>query len=216
MIEYKSKLLSSVEGISYNFGSKSIEPVKRNIFTLNQIHSSKVIFLENTQELRKSIDGDAIVTTQKGFNIGVKTADCVPILLTDVNATFVAAIHSGWRGTYYKIITNTLNLIFKKLKINPRDIVGSLGPSISLANYEVSEDMWIKFKKKFNDSGTSLKEKNNKFFIDLSKINISLLKSSGVTRIDMINECTYSNNDFYSYRRDKSLTANQISNIMLN
>ena len=76
--------------------------------------------------------------------------------------------------------------------------------------------MWIKFKKKFNDSGTSLKEKNNKFFIDLSKINISLLKSSGVTRIDMINECTYSNNDFYSYRRDKSLTANQISNIMLN
>ena len=146
----------------------------------------------------------------------MKTADCVPILLTDINATFVAAIHSGWRGTYHKIITNTLDLIFKKLKINPRDIVGSLGPSISLANYEVSEDMWIKFKKKFNDSGTSLKEKNNKFFIDLSRINISLLKSSGVTRIDIIDECTYSNNDFYSYRRDKSLTANQISNIMLN
>ena len=146
----------------------------------------------------------------------MKTADCVPILLTDINATFVAAIHSGWRGTYHKIIINTLDLIFKKLKINARDIVGSIGPSISLPNYEVSKDMWIKFQKKFNDSSTFLKEKNNKFFMDLSRINISLLKSSGVTKIDTIDECTYFNNDFYSYRRDKSLSANQISNIMLN
>ena len=76
--------------------------------------------------------------------------------------------------------------------------------------------MWIKFQKKFNDSSTFLKEKNNKFFMDLSRINISLLKSSGVTKIDTIDECTYFNNDFYSYRRDKSLSANQISNIMLN
>jgi len=216
LIEYKSKLLSSVKGISYNFGSKSTEPVKRDIFTLNQVHSNKVIFLKNTRGLHESIDGDAIVTTQKGFNIGVKTADCVPILLTDINATFVAAIHSGWRGTYHKIIINTLDLIFKKLKINARDIVGSIGPSISLPNYEVSKDMWIKFQKKFNDSSTFLKEKNNKFFMDLSRINISLLKSSGVTKIDTIDECTYFNNDFYSYRRDKSLSANQISNIMLN
>ena len=71
-------------------------------------------------------------------------------------------------------------------------------------------------KKKFINSDSFIKEKNNKFFIDLSRINIFLLKSLGVSKIDIINECTYSNNDFYSYRRDKSLTANQISNIMLN
>ena len=146
----------------------------------------------------------------------MKTADCVPILLTDINATFVAAIHSGWRGTYHKIIVNVLDLIFKELMIKPENIIGCLGPSISLENYEVSEDMWIKFKKKFINSDSFIKEKNNKFFIDLSRINIFLLKSLGVSKIDIINECTYSNNDFYSYRRDKSLTANQISNIMLN
>ena len=77
----------------------------------------------------------------------MKTADCVPILLTDINATFVAAIHSGWRGTYHKIIVNVLDLIFKELMIKPENIIGCLGPSISLENYEVSEDMWIKFKK---------------------------------------------------------------------
>ncbi len=216
MIKYKSKLLSSVEGISYNFGSKSSMPIKEDVFTLNQIHSDKVIFLKNTDENYEPFDGDAIITTQKRFNIGVKTADCVPILLTDINATFVAAIHSGWRGTYHKIIVNVLDLIFKELMIKPENIIGCLGPSISLENYEVSEDMWIKFKKKFINSDSFIKEKNNKFFIDLSRINIFLLKSLGVSKIDIINECTYSNNDFYSYRRDKSLTANQISNIMLN
>ena len=104
MIKYKSKLLSSVEGISYNFGSKSSMPIKEDVFTLNQIHSDKVIFLKNTDENYEPFDGDAIITTQKRFNIGVKTADCVPILLTDINATFVAAIHSGWRGTYLSLI----------------------------------------------------------------------------------------------------------------
>ena len=147
MIKYKSKLLSSVEGISYNFGSKSSIPIKEDVFTLNQIHSDKVIFLKNTDKNYEPFDGEAKITTQKGFNIGVKTADCVPILLTDINATFVAAIHSGWRGTYHRIIVNVLDLIFKELMIKPENIIGCLGPSISLENYEVSEDMWIKFKK---------------------------------------------------------------------
>ena len=65
LIKYKSKLLSSVEGISYNFGSKSSMPIKEDVFTLNQIHSDKVIFLKNTDENYEPFDGDAIITTQK-------------------------------------------------------------------------------------------------------------------------------------------------------
>ena len=70
LIKYKSSL-SSVEGI-YNFGSKSSIPIKEDVFTLNQIHSDKVIFLKNTDKNYEPFDGDAIITTQKGFNIGVK------------------------------------------------------------------------------------------------------------------------------------------------
>jgi copper oxidase (laccase) domain-containing protein len=47
----------------------------------------------------EKIIGDAVITDLKGIAIGVKTADCVPILLYDRSKNLIAAVHSGWRGT---------------------------------------------------------------------------------------------------------------------
>jgi hypothetical protein len=51
------------------------------VITLNQVHSDR-IFVYDGDEYKQE-QGDAIITAQKKMFIGVKTADCLPIMLLD-------------------------------------------------------------------------------------------------------------------------------------
>ena len=46
---------------------------------------------------------DAIVSDAPGVMAGVKTADCVPMLIGDPQTGAFAAIHAGWRGTVAEV-----------------------------------------------------------------------------------------------------------------
>ena len=216
MNKYESNILSNIKNISYNFGSKSSKIINESIFTVKQTHGDNVFILNNPAEPIDKIEADSIITNLKGISIGVKTADCVPILITDLDATFISAIHSGWRGSYYEITPKTIDKIIENFKIDPNDIVACVGPSILSCCYEVSFDLWNKFKIKFGQNKFVFSEKNNRFYLNLARLNLSFLQSKGISKVDIINQCTFCNDDFFSYRRDKSLTANQISNIKLN
>jgi|TARA_B100000131_G_scaffold81846_2_gene78766 hypothetical protein len=216
MNKYESNILSNIKNISYNFGSKSSKIINEPIFTVKQTHGDNVFILNNPAEPIDKIEADSIITNLKGIRIGVKTADCVPILITDLDATFISAIHSGWRGSYYEITPKTIDKIIENFKIDPNDIVACVGPSILSCCYEVSFDLWNKFKIKFGQNKFVFSEKNNRFYLNLARLNLSFLQSKGISKVDIINQCTFCNDDFFSYRRDKSLTANQISNIRLN
>ena len=216
MNKYESNILSNIKNISYNVGSKSSKIINESIFTVKQTHGDNVFILNNPAEPIDKIEADSIITNLKGIRIGVKTADCVPILITDLDATFISAIHSGWRGSYYEITPKTIDKIIENFKIDPNDIVACVGPSILSCCYEVSFDLWNKFKIKFGQNKFVFSEKNNRFYLNLARLNLSFLQSKGISKVDIINQCTFCNDDFFSYRRDKSLTANQISNIRLN
>ena len=73
-----------------------------------------------------SKEADASFTDQPNVVCAVLTADCLPLLLCDRNATHVAAIHAGWRGLANGIIENTL----KTMGLSPKDILAWLGPAI--------------------------------------------------------------------------------------
>ena len=80
-----------------------------------QVHGSDARVVNNLAEAKPAEDArgdsiycDAIVSNAQGVLAGVKTADCVPILIGDpVNGCF-AAVHAGWRGTLAEIGTSTL------------------------------------------------------------------------------------------------------------
>ena len=104
--------------LSYDVGDDP-ESVRSNLLTLNSSLPSNPYWLnqihENTAiELpceKKLLNADASFTIQKNIVCAVRTADCLPILLTNVNGDFVAAIHAGWRSLASGIIENTLNKI---------------------------------------------------------------------------------------------------------
>jgi Uncharacterized conserved protein len=82
-------------------GLKPYDP-KDGIFTLKQIHSDRVVLLD--EEIQE--EGDAIITTRKNFPIGVRTADCVPLAFLGERA--VGVVHAGWRGIKAGIVERFL------------------------------------------------------------------------------------------------------------
>ena len=178
---------------------KKISCSRNKLVLLNQIHSNKVFSINKIPQ--KKPVGDGLITSKNKFALGILTADCAPILIFDPKKKIIAALHSGWKGAYKKIVNNTINNL-KKKGCNVNDLIVVIGPSISKHRYEVKND----FLKKFIDQN-----KKNKIFFNFSKKKIffslneyikNQFKDIGVKNIEIINKDTYlKKNNFFSHRR---------------
>jgi YfiH family protein len=90
-------------------------------------------------------DTDAIVTRRCDITIGVRTADCVPIILYAPDIRAVAAVHAGWRGTLGGIVDNTVALL-RTLGADTARIQAIFGPSICGNCYEVDNALADRFR----------------------------------------------------------------------
>ena len=194
----KNNVLKNLKYVSKKFLIK-----KNNLILMNQIHSNKVIEIKKNN-YKKKINADAIITKVKGLALSVVTADCVPIIIYDLQNEIIGCIHAGWRGAIYGIIKNTVNKI---KKINSKNkIFASIGPCIGKDSYEVDLTFYNKFlsSSKKNNKYFSNKKKNKKLF-NLRGFVADKLIELGV-EIDHVNHDTFSEkNNFFSYRRSCKL-----------
>ena len=79
-----------------NFVAKKMGVKKNKLILMYQTHSKKVIEIKENN-LKKKINADAMITKMKGVALGVVTADCVPIILYDINNKIIGCIHAGWK-----------------------------------------------------------------------------------------------------------------------
>ena len=193
----------------------------KNILLVNQTHSQKYIYINNSNKIKsKRVKADAIITNQKKLTIEILTADCVPILIYDDTLKIIAAIHAGWRGAYKGIINNVIKFMIKKgSKIE--NIHAAIGPSISQKNYNVKKDFLKKFLKKNKKNKVFFKKRKNLIYFNLPKYVKSQLISNKISNIDHINIDTYDyKNNFFSARRSLRLNhddyGRNISIIMIN
>lgn len=175
-----------------------------NLTRNSQIHSSIVNKIDE-KNIGQRIDGDALITNVKEVPLLILTADCVPVVIIDPKNKAVGVAHAGWRGTYDKICKNTIDEMIKNYKSNPEDLICVIGPSIGPCCYEVSKDLVEKFNTNLaNHAGEFDIIKDDKYFLDLWKINELTLKDCNVKDKNIINLqiCTNCNHDkFYSYRK---------------
>ncbi|MCF6318136.1 MAG: peptidoglycan editing factor PgeF [Proteobacteria bacterium] len=167
---------------------------------LQQIHGNKVVEYISSPKAHGEIQADACFTKQKRVVCTVLTADCLPVLIADKQATVVAAVHCGWKGLYSEILKNTI----KQLNVNPQDLQCWLGPCISYKPYRVDEKFRQQFVLKDKQYAHSFyQNKKGGWHADLKKIAVYQLESLGVKEIAQSPYCTHDNkNLFYSYRRD--------------
>ena len=86
--------------------SKDLFAITNRKFSLvNQIHSNKAIQIYKNNH---HFTCDAVFTYEPNVIVAVRTADCIPVLLSNKQGSFVAAIHCGWRGLSAGIIRETL------------------------------------------------------------------------------------------------------------
>lgn len=186
-----------------------------------QTHSLNVGIVSSPDDVFRVTD--ALVTFLPGVVIGVKTADCVPILLYAPDVKGVAAIHAGWKGTLGGIVTNAVE-VMKSFGADPSKMIAAFGPSISMDNYEVSHDLAASFiNKGFARNVYYPEGPDSRPHIDLQGVNITRLLELGLQmqNIRPFDGCTYGSlasdgsPKFPSHRRTKGSPARLLTTISL-
>jgi YfiH family protein len=144
--------------------------------------------------------------------LGIKTADCVPLLLEDPVGRRVAAVHAGWRGTIAEIPKVALDELMQR-GTQARDVRAAIGPCIRACCYAVGEDLSERFVARF---GAKVSQRRDGLvFLDLAFAVRSTLEARGVSQIDdSVSLCTSCDARFYSFRRDRGAPGRQISFIV--
>ena len=99
----------------------------------HQVHGKKVAIIDSSGFTREDLEGyDAFITNLKGVAIGVRTADCVPVLLYDPATKTIAAVHAGWKGTVLNIVQEAIGVMQDCFGSNPKDLMAApLAPKVS-------------------------------------------------------------------------------------
>lgn len=176
-------------------------------YLVNQVHGNHVVLTENGLV---NPQADAIVSSTPGIACVIRTADCLPILISDARGEKVAAIHAGWRSLSARIIANTCAHFDKNLAESHI----WLGPSISARSFEVGADVLEQFvndgwsPEAIEQSFHPIAERPGKWFGDLYNLaRIALVKAGATPGLITGGEyCTFEDSErFYSHRRSKDV-----------
>jgi YfiH family protein len=173
------------------------------LVTLYQVHSAEAVTVTAPWPIPENPKADAMATDRPGIALGILTADCAPILLTDPKARIIGAAHAGWNGALVGVVESVLAAM-ERLGAKPERIRAAIGPCISQRAYEVGPE----FEQRFVGADAN----NARFFerspraghwqFDLPAYVAQRLKEASVESVEILDACTYAREDeFFSYRR---------------
>lgn len=172
------------------------------LVSVYQIHSPRCVVVDEPWSDDARPEADALVTDRPGLLLGILTADCAPVLLSDVEAGIVGAAHAGWKGAIAGVTDNTVDAMVD-LGARRDRIVAAIGPCIARRSYEVDEGFRDRFLEddRANDRFLSA-GKPDHFQFDLEGYVAARLAVSGIGNVEALGLDTYSQPDrFFSFRR---------------
>lgn len=177
-----------------------------NYYILKQIHSNKVFDIIN---IPKNYEGDGLITNKSNIALVTKSKDCNSIFIIDTKNKIIGNIHSGWKGTLKSIITIAINQMKEKYNSVSKDIKIVFNPSIRECCFEVDNDVYDLFIKKYKDKSYYQKV-GNKYHINLVKIIKDEVKKLGIKEENIIdnNICTLCNRKLFNSHRNNDIELN--------
>jgi polyphenol oxidase len=220
IVQNRARFLHVISGIlSGNCAPK--------IVTLRQVHEATVheVGVEaregrlETSEGRAVLEGDGLVTDVPGVMLAVGTADCVPVLVVDVEKRAVGAFHAGWRGTVARIAEKGVAAMRERYGSRVEDLVAAVGPSIGVCCYAVGSEVREAFGGKFGYADELFRSFGDAMHVDLWEANRRQLLAAGVgaDRITVVGECTACARDdkgerkYFSHRADRGVAGRMLS-----
>jgi len=197
-------------GFSTGEGTQGIIDASRTI-KAHQVHGSMVQKV-GKKDMGKTISKcDGLISEDPGIILTIKTADCIPLLLYCTKPKVIAVLHGGWRGLSQNIIKNCLQRLKQDYSCDSKQIQAYIGPCISWEIYEVDAQVRDTFAQMNLIDQSTCYSKGQKYHINLSAIAKKQLMLLDVeeSRIKIYQGCTYSDKNFFSYRRDPEETRRQ-------
>ena len=197
---------------------------------VRQIHSGVVRVVKErdgalegrlqTAEGKAVLEGDGLMTDVPGVLLGVGTADCVPVLVVDVEKRVVGAFHAGWRGTVARIVEQGVAKMAAEYGSRVEDLVAAVGPSIGACCYSVGEEVRAEFAAKFEHAEELFSDgTGGAIRLNLWEANRRQLLDVGVgeSRIAVVGECTACARDeggalrYFSHRGEKGVAGRMLN-----
>jgi YfiH family protein len=174
-----------------------------------QVHGDEIKTVRTVDDIGDSADkADALVSDLSGVLIGVKTADCVPVLIGDPQTGAFAAVHAGWRGTAQSIVRKAVSRMAAVYGSDPANMVCAIGPAACGRNYEIGQDVIDAFSNNFPGSAIYFTPTHEGHaLVDLHDANLDQLTAAGVDVENIFTApfCTMERPDlFFSYRLEKN------------
>lgn len=183
---------------------------------LNQVHGCDVRDVH--AHMPDGVIADACWTDQVGVACTIMVADCLPLLITNAQGTWVAAAHAGWRGLAGQggcgVVETTLARCLSASPVQgsiASDLQVWLGPCIGPTAFEVGAEVKAAFCEHDAAANAAFELQDNGCFLaDLALLARQRLLRAGVKAIygndGSAAWCTYTQSSrFFSHRRDARL-----------
>lgn len=181
-----------------------------NVTKPKQEHTNKIKRVDKVYLPEEIGEIDGLITNKQNLVLATTNADCILYLLYDRKNNAIANVHSGWKGSYQRIIENAIDEMINEFGTNPKDLIVCICPSIRKCCFEVGLDVRDMFYEKFSfleDINKFILNgfEENKFYIDTVGINNCLLVQKGVRKENIYDSgiCSMCHDDMiHSYRSE--------------
>lgn len=199
------------------------ETLPEKVVQMHQVHGDAIVIVDEATDTSHRLEGyDAMITRMRGIALGVRTADCVPVLLHDPVRGVIAAVHSGWKGTVKRISASVIARMRLCFGTDPADVVALVGPAIGPGSFQVGREVVDAFEA----AGLDFSRWDGKpvpgsmkggWHIDLWRANRQILLDAGVKAENVfVQEIdTYTDLRLYSARREGLSCGRNINVIRL-
>jgi len=187
------------------------------LYVLSQVHGTNAVVLDGSEDRDEVVMRQADIDASRvpGVACGVRSADCVSILLADRSSGAVTAVHSGWVGTVANVVGAGVDVL--RSLAPSADIIAAIGPHIETCCFEVGDDVAERLANA-SSLGTSVIDRSYaKPHVNLRMIIRAQLVEAGVddAHIDDVHGCTVCNPErYFSYRRDANKSGRMLAAIV--
>ena len=188
------------------------------LFETSQVHGAQVVTLTGAEaqpEVRGR-EADALVAAPGGHAIGVRIADCAPLLVFDTESGAVAALHAGWRGTVGGVVASGVQALLARGAGRSGALAVAIFPHIRRCCFEVGDDVAAELVAASPDAEV-VDRSRGKPRVDLTAILVAQLAALGVPRerVDDVAGCTRCEAQrFFSFRRDGKQSGRHLAAIV--
>ncbi|HET6563286.1 MAG TPA: polyphenol oxidase family protein [Marmoricola sp.] len=168
---------------------------------MRQVHGSDVAVVDRDPgPAVAGVEGlprvDGLVTALADVTLVVRVADCVPVVVADVERGVVAALHAGRPGLVAGIVPAGIDAL---RRLGAEQLVAWVGPHVCGRCYEVPEPMRADVAEVVPEAWAETSWSTPA--VDVGAGVVAQLHAAGAEVVDA-SRCTREEQDLFSYRRD--------------